>query len=408
MTALPSQAPSTVYYSNFWYSRFYRPLPYDFGGNQARDELTQHKFRLRLLSLFFDKIYIPRSHLLTFRHEIQGGIDRSVFEDRDFGFLFENGQILVSSLPGIDAKQDNERILARSSSTDRVIYPDDPSYIEMVPISDLYEIDSMLEAASNTISFPDYGRRISITNPSVSERFLEILKRSEIDGLPFFHENFISLVREEFDDEIFYKIWRETNSIYLTTGGVGQSGIIPFFNEEIESVNFRYEPHNLDRYLYSPASLYQFLSLFLSGTEMSRFIQNDIESVVGFIHKNQDYNALWRDFKSDFHRLVSNISHNTIPMQIGHVLEQPVINELFDMALNDRFRRGSKLLTSLIDDAEKISRAADVDGAGLVGVSLRAAARYGQGLMQAFSLRRRYPAISQLTNILKGHLRKDN
>ena len=404
---MTSPHPSTVYYSNFWYSRFYRPITHDFGGNLANDELTQHKFRLRLLSLFFDKIYIPRSHLLTFRHDIQGGINRSVFEDKDFGFLLEHDQLLISSFPNLDANQDNERILGRSAKTKRVIYPDDPSYLKMIPISQTYEINSLLEAQSNTISFPDYGRQIALSNPDVSHRFDELLKRAEIDDIPFFHEDFTSLLREEFSDDTFLKIWRETNSIYLTTGGIGQDGIIPFFNEELESTNFRYAPYDLDRYLYSPTSLFTFLSLFLTGQEMSRLIQNDIESVFGFIHQNADHWEVWTDFKSDFHRLVASISRNVIPMNIGHVLDQTVINELFDMELNNQFRRGSELLTSLIDDAEKISRAADIDGSGVVGGTLRAATRYGQKFLKNFSLRLRYPAIIKLTNLLKDYLRKD-
>lgn len=403
---MPSSKPpyfDTVYYSNFWYSRFYRPLLHDFDGNIVKDEISHHKFRMRILTLFFDKIYIPRTHLVTFRSTLQQKIDGSIFDDYDFGFLFERDRLRISSFPGLDEKQDNERIIGRSAQTKRVIYPDDPSYLRKIPITDVYEIDSLGEANSNTLSFPEYAETISINHPDIARKLNEIIKQSQIDGIPFFHEDFLSRIREEFDDDVFERLWRETNSIYLTTGGVGQDSLIAYFNEELESTNFRYEPFQIDRYLFSPSSLYMFLMLMLGQDAVAKLVRGDINRCMGFLGLRQ-YRELLDDFHRSYQDFVALISFSTIPLGITHDLSQATISTIFDRALHDRFRQGSKLVASLIDDVGKISHAADVDGSGIVSGVIGATARYGHGVFQTWSLRRRFPGIVDFINMLKGYL----
>lgn len=395
---------STVYYSNFWYSRFYMPRLKDFDGNIAGHEIEQHKFQLRMLALFFPHIYIPRTHLVTFRKRTQQGINRSIFQDKDFGFLFEHGVLRISSLPGIDAKQDNERIIGRTEHAEHVVYPDDPKYLESIPITDVYEVDSISESKCNTISFPQFGEYLTEFHPELAAKFSEAVKRANTPDLPFFHEDFLGALKSELQGSDFENIWRETNSIYLTTGGFGHDEIIAFFNEELESHHRRFDPYNIDRLLFSPSALYQFATILFSSEEISNLLYGDIEKVLAFIKPEHQYNPQIRKFQIDFQRLARNISRVTRPMRVAQTTDLLIVATMFDLELNDRFRRDTKLLSALLEDADKLSRAADLD-AGLIMGSARAGLRYGQTILQRLSLRRRYLGIAELIPLLKAQLR---
>jgi hypothetical protein len=404
----PDKPFSTVYYSNFWYSRFYRASEINFGGDIIRDEFDRHKERIKTLSLFFEKIYIPRGHLLTFYSDSQQSIDELFLKDREIGFLFENGQIVVSSFPGLDGKQDNERILKRSDEAVSVRYPSDKKYLDAVPITNLHQVDSLAESNSNTISFPEYGKMIRDRHPLIANRFLESFKRANINGIPFFHEDFIGMLREEFTDEtVFDKLWRDTNSIYLTTGGIGHNDIIAYFNEEIESTNFRFRPHYRDRYLYSPTSLMTFLQIFLKGNEFSNFLYGDFVKLTGFRYANQEFANLWAAFRREYQALVEEISMQTRhSVEFHRDLNQRTVDGLYDFAVKGRFKRGSTNFAAFLDDAGNIAKAADVSGAGVISSLAKAGFRVGQNAVEAFTLRQRFPGLSQFLNVLRGNLKQ--
>jgi hypothetical protein len=54
----------TVYYSRFWYSRFAHLAKDEVSTRFFEDALECHRRSFRLLALFFENIYMPRTHLL--------------------------------------------------------------------------------------------------------------------------------------------------------------------------------------------------------------------------------------------------------------------------------------------------------------------------------------------------------
>jgi hypothetical protein len=257
----------TVYYSHFWYSRFAHVPFHSLDGNLLKNDVKTHCTYLRLLSLFFNHIYIPRTHLITKLFSFQSKIAAEVLATRDVRFLDDAGVLMLSQFPGLDPQSDAERIIARSSLTTEVNYATSKAYITMFPKAHAF-VPSQKEAQANAISFPEYGQLLEVSSPAIARQFSDLVGRSTLRDIPFFHEIFIRRLKSEFHSSIFEKLWRDTNSIYLTTGGMGINNFIPYFNNSIESLDFRHVPSNIDRYLFNPCVLYyQFLSLFLSHHE---------------------------------------------------------------------------------------------------------------------------------------------
>lgn len=396
---------SEVYYSNFWYSRFYRQTFADFDGNIAKTEIEFHEFRLRLLALFFGKIYIPRAHLLTFRDRVQQEINGSVFQNRTFGYLYETGVIAVSTLPGLDVKDDNERITQRSSFAEQVVYPDDPEYIKSIPITPSFEVDTSSEAKNNSLSFPKYGERLRSFRPELHDIFVSAAGRAETSDIPFFHEEFLGIVREGVvDDAEFEKIWRDTNSIYLTTAGTGDQ-CVAYYNNDLESPEFRRDPGHVDRYLFNPNTLYMFLGAHFSQQEISKLLHGEIEQVMPFLDPASSLNATLKRFQVDYQKIASNVAAVTRGSELGRTLNQQIIRPLLEMEQYGMFAKGSKKVQSILDDASKLARAGDLDGVGLASAGLSAAVQHGQDWWRSIALWRRYRGLTDFVNHTKGLLK---
>lgn len=394
----------TVYYSNFWYSRYYKPPVIDFDGNLISHEVDLHKVYLRLLSIFFDTIYIPRTHFITQSFTLQHKIPDALLDADEFNFLLNKGVLKISSYPGLDAYQDNERILGRQGLSSRVVYPQDKDFLRKIPITEIFEVDTSREATSNSISFPEYGEILMIHNKEVGQKFLELTKEAQIGDIPFFHEHFVNRLREEFEPDVFQKIWRETNSIYLTSGAPEHDDFIAYFNEEIESSNFRFKPYGVDRYLYSPPSLYSFLSIFLSSEYMWKFLYASIEKTHGNLLSESAAPTLSK-FRDEFQKIVDMLSLYTRAEAARYDLSQQTISSLFEGALDGRFRASTKFADSVAEDIFKISRTIDSESAGLASTLIRSGLNYGGGFLKNLARANRFPAISQVLKELKTNLR---
>lgn len=354
--------------------------------------------------MFFDRIYIPRTHLLTFRTKLQSQINRSVFEHKDFGFLLETGTIVVSSFPGIDAKQDNERIVSRQSNTQRVVYPDEDGYLGLVPIDSEYEIDSISESKGNTVSFPEYAEILGLENPELKDIFLDAVSRSTTKELPFYHEEFLTRVHERLSPEDFARVWRETNSIYLTSGAVSRT-CIAHFNEELESINFRYQPAQFDRYLFSPSMLYTFLRTLFSDTEIQKILYADIEEVHGYLNGHASGASRARRFRTDYQAFAKQLSDAIRGTVAARSIDPLVMAHAMDAALHNRFRKMTSAVQGALNDLEKLSRLGDLDGSSIAARGGITVINSGMGLLQRMSLMRRFPGFVHFSNMLKGRLK---
>src|SRR5208337_188247 len=87
----------TVYYSHFWYSRFASVSLGVFNGDFFNTELKNHHTYMRLLSLLFEHIYIPRTHLLTQIFDSQWEVPSALFESKEFLFMRDRGIVRIST-----------------------------------------------------------------------------------------------------------------------------------------------------------------------------------------------------------------------------------------------------------------------------------------------------------------------
>ena len=392
-----------VYYSNFWYSRHYKVSPFDLGGNVVENDIERHKRELRILSIFFEQIYIPRGHLITYSFGGQQDIVDTILDSREFGFLHEQGVIRVSTLPNLDAHQDNERIISRGSETQAVQYPSEQDFLNKIPADKVIMVNSLNESRQNTFTFPAFGEVIRNHNPALAGIYLDILKEAHLRDIPFFHESFIRMLRERLPDNQFEMIWRATNSIYLTSGAPEHSNIIAYFNDEIEGLSYRFKKYNIDRYLFSFPSLYTFLGIFLGEANVSKLIDHDISETHRLIFASGFKSAV-RSFRAEYQKLVWGLSSYTRIPPLSLQLDQRAIRSLFELSLDGAFRRGSASAIGVLDDVSKVAKGLD-SGAGVISELLGAAARHSTGPMRSYLRRRRFPSIAGMMEEIETHLR---
>jgi hypothetical protein len=395
----------TVYYSNFWYSRFASKTFKTLGGN-FDTEINIHRFNFRLLSIFFRHIYIPRTHFITQAFSHQWEVPENVFKSDEFSYLKEAGTLIVSMNPGFDAQQDTERIIARAAHTDEINYASDPGYLRRIPETQNLKIPTTAEQATrNLSSFPKYGQWLEQVSPKVSATFLEIVKRSQIADIPFFHESFLKRLQGEFMGDEFEKYWRDTNSIYLTTGGSSEASLIPYFNYEIESPDFRHAPYMLDRYLISPESLYSFLQLFLTHKEAAAFVFGPIEKACAVLNPQLVPADSLHAFRASYFDIIREVSAYTARPPLSSSFNQTVIQELQRGALNHRLAEYGKTLVGVVDDATGILGAAGEVHSALAFKGLGASLRHGWGIVERIGRRVRFPHLVQVMNTLKRSLK---
>jgi hypothetical protein len=411
----------TVYYSHFWYSRFaYSPIS-RLNGNLLNEEVDCHRRYLRLLSLFFETIYIPRTHLVTHLFNGQDDIILRVLNTKDVKYLCEIGTISISLFPGTDAKQDFDRITSRSRYAPDIFYPK-PPFLAHIPSSRECSVDTFKESSSNLVTFPAYANTLSIVSPSLSSTAATLISRSTIKDVPFFHEKFVRDLPSSVDNTFVEKLWRDTNSIYLTTGAPELSSMIAYFNEQIESTDFRFTAPitsnrlsrlidrywlvPTDRYLYNPSALLMFIMQFLSERELKAFLFADIEDSHSFLHDERSFGAA-AAFRAAYATIVEEISAFELANQMPKSdLSLQTIAALFSKVLDGKFSSNLDLVRGLLTDAGTIANAASLPGGGS---TFAIAAKSGiNTLAEPFRrLRRRvaHPAIALYMNLLRDKLK---
>jgi hypothetical protein len=394
----------TVYYSHFWYSRFANISIDTFDGNFFENEITNHCHYLRLLALFFKTIYIPRTHLLTQLFPDQWKIPEHLFRTRDFRYLSEIGTIRISTFPGLDKRQDAERIISRSSLTDEVIYAMEKNFLDAIPESEKIVVPSNEEAKSNAATFPQYGRWLEQVSRELGQKFAEVANSSTLKDIPFFHERFVLQLKREFDAPTFARLWRDTNSIYLTSGGIGLASFISYFNERIESLRFRHTPYKVDRYLYNPSSLYTFLNLLLTNREVNAFLNGPIEKSLESLLSKSKAAALLEGFRGTYFQLVDEISPITAREPYSSDLQLPLIGTLQQSALDQSLQEKAKLLEGMIGDAKTVAGVFGSETSSIILSLAGPAVKYGTNLVEDIRRRRRFPEMVAFVAEMKKRL----
>lgn len=394
----------TVYYSDFWYSRHFRHTESSVGANVVQEEVVQHRFRLRLLSLFFDTLYVPRTHLITSVFPDQYKIADHVISSTEIAVLLDSGSIRISSSPGLDAYQDNLRILERQTETTDALYPSDRGYVSRIPVTRDFIVDTKQESLGNMVTFPQYGDLLTSYNAEIGRKYKEVVRRSGLRDVPFFHERFLKLIREEVPSDIFASIWRNTNSIYLTSGAPEHKGFIAYFNEEIESDSFRFEPYSIDRYLFSPSTLYTFLGIFLDTSQVSRLLYDDIR----ITHRpflQHPLHPATSLFRHEYQKVARAVSQITRVGSLKGLLDQQGLKLLFELVLDSEEGRVGKVVQEVLADTERATKAHG-ELVGLLGSVVNSGSKFGGRFLRERRRRRRFPAICELVDRLRDATRE--
>ena len=350
----------------------------------------------------FEKIYIPRTHLLTQVIPIQWEIPDALFSRDDVAFLGDVGTLRISVRPGYDPGTDTERILSRASHTTRVNYAATPSFHRKFPATAEFIVEGAKEAESNSSSFPEYARLLTFFSPELSKRVLEVAEQASIEDIPFFHEHFLTMLREQLTPEEFDKVWRDTNSIYLITGVPNQRGVIPYFNDAIESADFRYSPWEIDRYLFHPATICTFLETVLGREMLIAFLRAPIQSALGFLRNDGYGNWLLAEMRRSYFELVETMSRSIIGPFAKPILDQRAMAMWFEESLSGNTSHRIAILENAAEDVSAVAHA--LHPIPLSKELPRLALKQARTKLESFGRRRRFPAIYDFADMLKTTL----
>lgn len=387
----------TVYYSAFWYSRFLSIPPESLGGQFRIEEQRRHLHALRLLAIFFEQIYIPRTHLLTQVTPLQCEICAAVLNSNEAAFLREAEILRVSVSPGLDGDNDNLRILERESQTACVTYPSSKAYLRNLRACPPIVVESARESMGNTISFPDYARLLETASPSLSKIVLEATRRASLKDIPFFHEAFIVSLRNTLNESAFDKAWRDTNSIYLTSGVPNATGVVAYFDPEIEAPRQRFYPHAIDRALFHPHSLQSFLEVVMTPSCVRALLDKPVDRIMAYLLENAERRNRLALFRSAFFDIVASISKVTAV--IGGAPERfpRLPADQFRLALSNRTDGDLDLLR----DSTRVFDATIDQTSGKVLTAVKLALLVFGPTLWRWGVRMRHPQVVALTSDLK-------
>jgi hypothetical protein len=296
-----------VYYSGFWYSSF-SPIgisAFDLILNEKK-LLDRLKTDIRLLTLIFDIIHVPRSHLLTFHTNHNWSVVNRYLADRDFSYLVEHQILLSSTLPYIDEYSDTERIIERVKNKKWSKDIDD-IFVNSIKNVTSIKIDSGRESQSNVDGFQQYISILKDKNRKVGYELDEIKKRSNYKNVPFLHEMFVEELFKttKIDNASKEEIWRITNTMYITTGclELGDDRRISV-NKNIEEIGgTKNDNTGVLRELYSPEFIETLLIEELGEKYLIKFKNAHLYEIAKFRELES-----WKFFKTEIFQMFETLS----------------------------------------------------------------------------------------------------
>jgi hypothetical protein len=344
-----------VYYSGFWYSSF-SPIGisvYDLILNEKK-LLDRLKTDIRLLTLIFDIIHVPRSHLLTFHTNHNWSVVNQYFADRDFSYLVEHQILRSSSLPYIDEYSDTERIIERVKNKKWSKNVDD-SFITAVKNVTAIKIDSSRESKNNVDIFQQYISILKDKNRKVGYELDEIKKRANYKNVPFLHEMFVEELFKttKIDNASKVEIWRITNTMYITTGclDLGDDRRISV-NKNIEEIDCtKNDNTGVLRELYSPEFIETLIIEELGESYLIKFKNANLYEVMIFRELES-----WKSFKTEIFQMFETLSQieKIKPIEFAHYKGKDKLLAYKKYILGDDKDKFASLIAELMEVASGI------------------------------------------------------
>lgn len=293
---------NVTYYNGFWYSSHSSLRFNAFADIFAQGRILKKiKDDLRLLSLLFNQIHVPRSHFLTFHTKQHWDITREYLSSRDYRFFSQNDMILSSRLPYLDASADTERIVERVGTL-KWSGEMNLAHIKLVRDQAATNIDSRFEASGNIDSFQAYIEFLKSRNRSLSNKLQNIKALSTHGDTPFLHELFVEKIAN--DESLNFnekeQTWRDTNSIYMNTGGLDlgdDRGIN--LDPDIECSSASNDNSGRLRYLYSSSFIQGMVKEELGLKLLIKFLHEDVGRIFAFRQGNSELRFAWLAFQAE-------------------------------------------------------------------------------------------------------------
>jgi len=314
-----------------------------------RDELSKHLRSLKLLSLFFERIYIPRSHLLTWANDTHQRICIEFLRSEIFECFSKAGILLLSTRPGMSSIDDTVRITDRIHGLGWLSTPEENYALDhKLSITNSWVVDSVewsMDTGESTGSLIDKWR--DIAGDKIGTAVFDAFRRSQTDDTPFLHERFLGLIREsDLPNDVKEDLWAQTNDVYLMIPTETIRGFVSYDPKERPLGSRKLLGSTMvDTRFYAPAFLREFLDTVVGGKVIARILTAPSTSFV-YCRTN-----MWALFRQEYHKLVQSMTEKTRLLELGLISEQDIFLDPSELIYNslgfDLFPDHSDITTAL-------------------------------------------------------------
>ena len=325
-----------VYYPELGYMVSQQDKPYFPGIAWVEHKISDHLSKIRSLSLYFDKVFIPLSHICIADEPIMFEINNRLFAHHDFKTLVDNNVIFAGAW-GCDT---HEGLIDHQKEFIREIDWPVPPFLSSESMATLNNLPIAVRDVNIQINDLRHGILEYIDlqmKPGVAIIPLQIsdtIKSSAHKDLPFVHEIFWQQLKQlQIPQEYKSDVLRETNRIYFEAGETGNPGIILY---HIPGSEPQLKPRiakatGISCLVYHPDIFLSFMSIFLSRKEIRLLLYK--KNISDFIALRRD---IWHAFMKKYHELLSefelllpynmeNIFHDR--SKISQIIEKEVLYE---------------------------------------------------------------------------------
>lgn len=296
-----------VYYPELGYMVSQQDKPSFPGIAWVKHKISNHLSKIRSLSLYFDKVFIPLSHICIADDQIMFEINNRLLAHYDFKALVDKNVIFAG---------------AWGCDTHEGIIDHQKDFIREIdwPISPCLSSESIATLNSLPIAVRDVNVQINDLRRGILEylelqikpgesiiplQISETVKCSEHKELPFVHEIFWQQLKKiQIPQEHKADVLRETNRIYFEAGETGNPGIILYHipGSEPQLMPRIAKATGISCLVYHPEIFFSFMSIFLNRKELSLLLER--KDINDFLALRND---IWHVFKAKYHELLTEL-----------------------------------------------------------------------------------------------------
>ena len=302
VSGLPfKQRPRRTFYTGCFYAGAHTQSISEINRIASGSASKKHLVNLRILSLIFERIYFPRSHLLTFLTPSWAQLVRQIISDKSFARMVAESIIDISVTVAFDVKSDTERIRYRLEKLG-IVDPLQQNTLENIvkkfAVSPAQNANSSVQSQVMYEEMSGIAQEFATTEPTLFKAISEAMKRSEGFGVPFLHEAFLknAVSSSLLDHKRWHEVQLNINSLYIRNGTSSDKDMIAYYDPNLETQDFVMY-RGIDRRLYSANTILTVLSSFCEFSNLQKVLQADEFEFMFRIRNDRDLRENWKYFK---------------------------------------------------------------------------------------------------------------